>query len=148
VDSLPAACIMVCHEAEYYRPAGLQLLQTSQQQLLVFGRHIMLALLLQVARDYVKGVAGFTRDYKTFLSLFSTTNLAFIVWQTLSGARSLLVQQAFVNILYVILLAIAQHLLYLAINYAVCWWVANHSLCAVIAPGQGSACCLLACSQP
>ena len=41
------------------------------------------------------------------------------VWQSLSGARDTLIQQQFVQILYVILLAIAQHLLYLAFNFAV-----------------------------
>jgi hypothetical protein len=40
------------------------------------------------------------------------------VWQSLSGARDALVEQQFVQILYVILLAIAQHLLYLAFNFA------------------------------
>jgi sodium/bile acid cotransporter 7 len=86
---------------------------------------------LQVFRELVPGAVRFTRDYKTFLSLFSTTSLALIIWQTLSSARALLVQQAFVNILYVILLAVAQHLLYLAVNYAVCWWASICSLCPV-----------------
>jgi sodium/bile acid cotransporter 7 len=51
--------------------------------------------------------------------MLSVLCLAFIVWQTLSGAQALLVAQQFVQILYVILAAIAQHLVYLAFNVAV-----------------------------
>lgn len=43
------------------------------------------------------------------------------VWIVLSGARDVLLEQRFVSILEVILLAVAQHLAYLAFNFAVVW---------------------------
>ena len=76
---------------------------------------------LQVARELSKAVQDFTKKYRTALSITSTTNLAMIVWQNLSGAQHVLVKQAFVSIVYVILLAIGQHLLYLAFNYVIIW---------------------------
>lgn len=41
------------------------------------------------------------------------------MWQSLSGARDKLFEQQFVQILYVILLAIGQHLAYLAFNFPI-----------------------------
>lgn len=41
------------------------------------------------------------------------------VWQSLSASRDALLEQQFVQILYVILLAVAQYLLYLTFNFAV-----------------------------
>jgi hypothetical protein len=43
------------------------------------------------------------------------------VWQTLSGAQHIITSTPFVYTLYAILLAIAQHLVYLAFNFTVVW---------------------------
>jgi hypothetical protein len=43
------------------------------------------------------------------------------VWQTLSGAQSTLLATPFVDVIYVILLAIAQHILYLIFNFVIVW---------------------------
>lgn len=80
-------------------------------------------------------VKAFTRDWKTALALFSVFNLAMIVWQSLSGARDTLVQQQFVQILYVILLAIGQHLVYLAFNFLILQFVFHMPLIERIAAG-------------
>lgn len=42
---------------------------------------------LQLLRDLSAPVRKFVTKYKTPLSLFSTANLAFIVWQVLSSAQ-------------------------------------------------------------
>lgn len=42
----------------------------------------------QLLRDIIPAVRQFVTKYKTPLSLFSTANLAFIVWQVLSAAQS------------------------------------------------------------
>ena len=43
------------------------------------------------------------------------------VWLVISAARDTLLDQQFVSVLYVILLAIGQHLFYLALNYVAVW---------------------------
>lgn len=43
---------------------------------------------LQLLRDLSAPVRKFVTTYKTPLSLFSTANLAFIVWQVLSSAQA------------------------------------------------------------
>lgn len=43
---------------------------------------------MQAIRELVPGAAGFVARHKVPLSLFSTANLAFIVWQVLSSAQS------------------------------------------------------------
>ena len=54
--------------------------------------------------------------HKAALSMFSHTNLALIIWQTLSGARNVLVAQPFHRVALVILASIVMHLIYLAFN--------------------------------
>ncbi|GLC37781.1 hypothetical protein PLESTM_000647600 [Pleodorina starrii] len=70
------------------------------------------------ARELFRPVEVFARAHRTPLSLLSTTNLACIVWQTLSGARDLLFQQRASMIVAVIALGASVHLFYLAINHA------------------------------
>ncbi|KAG2499005.1 hypothetical protein HYH03_003191 [Edaphochlamys debaryana] len=70
-------------------------------------------------RELFKPVEEFAKTYRTALSLLSTTNLAMIVWQTLSGARDLLFEQRASMIISVIVLAAAVHVFYLIINYFV-----------------------------
>ncbi|KXZ41843.1 hypothetical protein GPECTOR_263g673 [Gonium pectorale] len=78
----------------------------------------------KAAREMFKPVEQFAKDYRTPLSLFSTSNLAFIVWQTLSGARDLLFEQRAAMIVSVIVLSAAIHLFYLLINHYIVKWVA------------------------
>ena len=47
------------------------------------------------------------------------------VWQVLSGARNDLFDQKFVDIVYVVLLAVGQHLFYLAFNFGMVWCVSG-----------------------
>lgn len=54
--------------------------------------------------------------HKAALSMFSHTNLALIIWQTLSGARNVLVAQPFHRVALIILASVAMHLIYLAFN--------------------------------
>jgi solute carrier family 10 (sodium/bile acid cotransporter), member 7 len=76
------------------------------------------SLIGKVLRETCKPVKKFTATWKTALSITATTNLAMIVWQTLSGAQSVITNTPFVNTLYVILLAIGQHIVYLILNFA------------------------------
>ena len=69
-------------------------------------------------RELWPAAKRFANKHRTALSLFSTANLAFIIWQTLSGAQSIIVRTPFVNTLYVILLASAQHIIYVIFNFA------------------------------
>lgn len=64
-----------------------------------------------VLREIIPAVKKFASNWKTALSITATTCLAFIVWQSLSGAQETIVNVAFVNTLYVILLSIAMHLI-------------------------------------
>lgn len=76
-------------------------------------------------RELFKPVEEFAKTYRTALSLLSTSNLAFIVWQTLSGARDLLFEQRASMIVSVIVLAAAIHVFYLIINYILIKWVCD-----------------------
>jgi sodium/bile acid cotransporter 7 len=62
-------------------------------------------------------VREFVKRNRVPLSLFSTLNLIAMVWQSLSGARDLLIRQSLPNIVSVIISGIAVHLLYLVLNY-------------------------------
>ena len=101
------------------------------------------ALAGKALRDLVPAVAQFARTYKTYLSMFSVANLAFIVWQSLSAAQSILVAQEFVNILYIIIAAILQHAIYLIFNALVVRFVFNmpveEGVAVTIMGGQKSA---------
>ena len=44
----------------------------------------------QAVRDLWKPASVFATKYRVHLGLFSTTHLAFIIWQTLSGAKDTL----------------------------------------------------------
>lgn len=101
------------------------------------------ALVGKALRDLVPAVARFAKKYKTYLSMFSVANLAFIVWQSLSAAQSVLVAQKFVNILYVIIAAVLQHLIYLIFNGLVAHYVfhmpVEEGIAVTIMGGQKSA---------
>ncbi|KAL4434255.1 hypothetical protein ABPG75_000696 [Micractinium tetrahymenae] len=70
-------------------------------------------------RDLCPPIRKFVTRHRVFLGLFSTANLAFIIWQVLSGAQHILVDQPFVGIVYVVLLSAAQHIIYLIGNFMV-----------------------------
>ncbi|KAL4517654.1 hypothetical protein Ndes2526B_g02058 [Nannochloris sp. 'desiccata'] len=76
-------------------------------------------------REFIPAVARFATKYKEPLSMFSVANVAFIVWQTLSAAQHLLTQQKFVNILYMIIATLVQHIIYLMFNIAVVTFVCS-----------------------
>lgn len=59
----------------------------------------------------------FTKNYKTELSLFSTTNLAMIIWVALSKSRDILIQQNIGDLFIVLFCAILQHVFYLVFNF-------------------------------
>jgi sodium/bile acid cotransporter 7 len=80
-------------------------------------------------------VKRFTAAWKTPLSMFSVVMLSMIVWQSLSGSQATLMDQQFVQTLYVILLAIGQHLVYLAFNFAALHYVFHMPLTDLIATG-------------
>lgn len=70
----------------------------------------------KVARELSRHVTQFVTTFKLQLSLFSTLNLACIVWQTLSGARDTLLQQPFTSVLLVVVASSVLHLVMLALN--------------------------------
>eukprot|EP00243_Klebsormidium_subtile_P002542 TRINITY_DN1508_c0_g1_i4.p1 TRINITY_DN1508_c0_g1~~TRINITY_DN1508_c0_g1_i4.p1 ORF type:complete len:400 (+),score=16.87 TRINITY_DN1508_c0_g1_i4:100-1299(+) len=61
-------------------------------------------------------VRSFVQTHKVALSLFSTSNLVLIVWQTLSGARNILLKQDVTSVLIILCAVIAQHIGYLVFN--------------------------------
>lgn len=73
----------------------------------------------KVLRDLCKPAETFAKKYKTPLSLFSTTMLAMMIWQALSGAQSLLFQAQGRMIGAIIALSIFMYIFYLAINYTI-----------------------------
>ncbi|GIL70758.1 hypothetical protein Vretimale_3844 [Volvox reticuliferus] len=70
-------------------------------------------------RELFRPVEAFAKKYRTHLSLLSTTNLACIVWQTLSGARDMLFKQRASMIVSVIVLSAAVHVFYLIVNHII-----------------------------
>lgn len=50
---------------------------------------------VQLVREYVPGVLPLTREYKVTLSIISNTNLALLIWQTISGAQEQIVNTSF-----------------------------------------------------
>lgn len=91
--------------------------------------------LLRELPPFSRHVKRFTNKYKTAISMFSVVMLAMIVWQSLSGAQATLLDQQFVQILYVILLAIGQHLVYLFINFAALHFLFKLPLVDLISAG-------------
>ncbi|KAF8065642.1 BASS4 [Scenedesmus sp. PABB004] len=75
----------------------------------------------KAAREASARVRAFVTRFRTPLSLFSTLNLACIVWQTLSGARGTLLQQPFTAVLLVVLASAALHVAMLLLNAAAVW---------------------------
>ncbi|GAX83861.1 hypothetical protein CEUSTIGMA_g11286.t1 [Chlamydomonas eustigma] len=62
-------------------------------------------------------IKAFAKRFRTHLSLLSTSLLALVIWQTLSGARNTIFQSQYGYILAVIAIASAVHIFYLIANY-------------------------------
>jgi sodium/bile acid cotransporter 7 len=69
---------------------------------------------LQESSAHIKGLV---KKYRTHLSLLSTSMLALVIWQTLSGARNTIFETQPGYIVAVIAIASAVHIFYLVANY-------------------------------
>jgi solute carrier family 10 (sodium/bile acid cotransporter), member 7 len=67
----------------------------------------------KLLREFCPPVRAFVTRWKVLLGMLSVSCLAFIVWQTLSGAQEQLLEQDGLSVLYVILAAVIQHGIYL-----------------------------------
>jgi solute carrier family 10 (sodium/bile acid cotransporter), member 7 len=74
-------------------------------------------------RKYSSSVQTFMKTYKTQVSITSNSNLACIVWMTLSRARNLLLKQNIVELVCVLIAAAIMHMFYLLANYLVVTYV-------------------------
>ena len=71
---------------------------------------VLLPSLLGLAlRSAVASAAAWAKKHKTALSLFSTTNLVCLIWQSLSAAAAALLQQSPANIATVVAAAAMLH---------------------------------------
>ncbi len=75
----------------------------------------------QSLRELSPTVTAWAKEYRVPLSLFSTSNLAFVVWQTLSAARNTLLAQSPGPVFAMMGLALGQHVAYLIFNYLIVW---------------------------
>ncbi|EFN58255.1 hypothetical protein CHLNCDRAFT_20234, partial [Chlorella variabilis] len=87
----------------------------------------------KAARELIRPVGRWATRYKQPLGMLSTVQLALIIWQTLSGAQDVLVQQSFLDIFIVIVAAVLMHGFYLAFNAAATVWVLRMPLKEAIA---------------
>ena len=71
---------------------------------------------LQLLRELVPPVFRFQQKHRMQLNLLSNCSLAFIIWQTLSGGRDIIVNTKFGNMLIVILATAVIHVVYLVFN--------------------------------
>lgn len=70
-------------------------------------------------RYYLVSLRSTIQKYRTSLSIFSTSNLAMIVWMALSKSRDLLLQQSIKDIIVVLIAASVMHIIYLIGNFLV-----------------------------
>lgn len=87
----------------------------------------------KTAREALPSALAFAKSHRIALSLFSTSCLAFVVWQTLSACRDLLLEQQPGPLAAMVAAAVGMHLTYLAANYAVVWHVLRPPLREAIA---------------
>lgn len=62
-------------------------------------------------------VKEFTKVYKTYLSIFSNSNLVCIMWIAISTAQPKIIQQTVGDIFIVIASVVIQHVIYLLVNF-------------------------------
>ncbi|PNW87393.1 hypothetical protein CHLRE_02g147450v5 [Chlamydomonas reinhardtii] len=84
-------------------------------------------------REAFPAVLHFVKSNRVPLSLFSTSCLAFVVWQTLSSARDLLLEQSAGPVLAMMGLSVGMHLVYLLFNYLVVWFLLRPPLKEAVA---------------
>lgn len=80
--------------------------------------------------------------HKVSLTIFSHINLAMIIWQTLSGAREILISQQFDNNVLIIVAGLVMHLIYLTFNGIVTYVLqvpAKEAIAVLIMASQKSA---------
>jgi len=70
----------------------------------------------KAARELSPAVRSFVQRHKTALSILSNTNLAILIWQTLSSAQALIVGLPFGTMLLLIIAAVLLHTVYLIFN--------------------------------
>ena len=106
-------------------PYGLKLFLAGSKAVSVNPTRLVISLLLTVLLPtliglllchYIQRLATTVKRHKVKLTLFSHINLAMIIWQTLSGARAVLIAQHVTSILVIVAVGILQHLIYLAFN--------------------------------
>jgi sodium/bile acid cotransporter 7 len=93
----------------------------------------------KAVRELITPVRTFVQNHKTFLSLLSTTNLAILIWQTISSAQGLIVGLPFGTMLLLIAAAALLHTLYLVLNTAAVMLLqldAPEAACVVIMASQ------------
>lgn len=73
----------------------------------------------KLLRDCVPAVGAWVKRNRTPLSLINNSSLAFIIWQTLSSARDLIVNSTFGTMLLVFIAALLIHVGYLVFNTVV-----------------------------
>lgn len=69
-----------------------------------------------ITRKIIPAVPAFTKTYRAELSMISTFNLVMIVWMALSSARNNLLAQNVGDVLFVLLVAVVMHVLFLVVN--------------------------------
>ena len=72
---------------------------------------------LQAIRDLVKPVARWVSSHRVTMSLLNNGALLVIVWIQLCSAHDRLMQQAFKNIVLIIVSAVLLHFIFVAINW-------------------------------
>lgn len=72
---------------------------------------------LQAIRDIVKPVARWVSSHRVTMSLLNNGALLVIVWIQLCSAHDRLMQQAFKNIVLIIVAAVLLHFVFVAINW-------------------------------
>ena len=94
-------------------------------------------------RARFKSVASFAKVHKVALSMFSTSNLVCIIWQTLSSASNILLQQPIQRIVIVAIASSLQHVFFLGVMYIItlrsCQLKATERVALIIMCAQKSA---------
>ncbi len=71
----------------------------------------------QVVRDLIKPVARWVSSHRVTMSLLNNGALLVIVWVQLCSAHDRLMQQAFKDIVLIIVAAVLLHFVFVAINW-------------------------------
>jgi sodium/bile acid cotransporter 7 len=77
----------------------------------------------KLLQQFVPGVRAWVSKHKTALSMFGVSNIAMIMWTTLSSVQGTLIRIPFAHVAVVIALGAGLHLVFLAFNAVVTKWV-------------------------